>query len=109
VIHLSPAHRRTLAPDAVVLHIRLAPAKSGGAAQPPAGGARDERPDSVLVTVDDDQIVVQYPGRIAVIPLGNRTVRDVINQLTADVPLLEVTSDYPLFPASYIGSTRGRW
>jgi hypothetical protein len=64
VIHIPPAHRRVLKPDETVLVLT----------------AKKDLVGAIL-TIDDDQIVVQNKGTISVVPLGDRLIRDVMNQL----------------------------
>jgi hypothetical protein len=90
VIHLPPAHRRVLSPNITVLTV----------------AAKTDDFKKATVLVDDDQVVIRHDGRMVVVPLGDRLIRDVMNQLTADVGAanITVTSDYPLYPAAYLGS-----
>jgi hypothetical protein len=116
VMHLAPAYRRVLPSDAVILTIKRKPLPpeprqasqdnidARATARANAAEAAAIAAATVRLAIDDGQLVVQSPAKpIATIPIGDRLVRDFINQIKADLPDLEVTSDYPLYAASSIG------
>jgi hypothetical protein len=89
IMHLPPVHRRTLPAKEPVMVIRV---------------AKDEY-KNVIVSVDDDQVTIQLGAVTSTVPLGNRQIRDVMNQIAVDTKDgLGITSNYPLYPASYAGS-----
>ena len=90
VIHLPPAHRRVLPPNTPVLTIV------------PNGNLGD-----ATISVDADQVFIQrVDGVNFTVALGDRLIRDVMNQLVAELQQANVTvrSRFPMYPASYIGS-----
>jgi hypothetical protein len=60
---------------------------------------------TVRLAIDDGQFIVQSPAKpMTTIPVGDRLVRDFVNQINTDLKDdLEATSDYPLYQASWIG------
>jgi hypothetical protein len=78
--------------------------RTQGGPQTSAPAAPSSAAKQFSLIVDDGNIFLQAPSQTGPVPLGNRTVLDVVNQLRVSDTTLRFTSDYPLYPASYIGT-----
>jgi hypothetical protein len=126
VLHLPPVYRRVLPAKTVIMRIRR-PAQEDGGSPVSQQGQEGPGPDTlgraktgssasgslapargvatVQLSLDDGQFIVQLQARpIATIALGDRLLRDLVNQINADFrDELVATSDYPLYPVSLVG------
>lgn len=93
VFHLAPIHRLTLPKGDPVMTVRAIAGKSFDG-------------NGTISVTDDRLILVDKSGRTDIVPLANRDIRDVVNEIRdrhgAD---LTVRTPYPLHSTRFIGGT----